>query len=37
MMTVDELRQIETDLLARMEQVSGFLDIPAKEAELAAL
>lgn len=37
MMTVDELRQIEADLLARMEQVSGFLDIPGKEAELAAL
>ena len=37
MMTFEELRQIETDLLARMEQVSGFLDIPGKEAELAAL
>ena len=36
-MTVDELRQIEADLLSRMEQVSGFLDIPGKEAELAAL
>ena len=37
MMTVDELRQIETDLIARMKQVSVFLDIPAKEAELSGL
>ena len=36
-MMPEELHQLESELKARLEQVSLFLDIPAKEAELAEL
>ena len=37
MMTVEELRQLNIQISGRLEQVAEFLDIPGKEAELAAL
>ena len=37
MMTVEELRQLNIQISGRLKQVAEFLDIPGKEAELAAL